>query len=141
MQAVKAGLAGIGDRTTGIAGIARDDKQKQAIKLLSDAVVKIRDLSEDTKLKSVDKFVAELKTHTTSLEKIVKQVAAANPAAAVNADDQADEAADAPAMPKAGGAKKAAAPKGAAAPAAPGAAAPAAAPPAAAPPAAPAGKG
>ncbi len=154
MQAVKAGLAGVKDRTTGIAGIARDAKQKQAITLLADEVVKIRDLSEDTKLKTVDKFVAELKTHTTALEKLVKQVAAANPAAAAeNVDAAEDDAGALPAMPKAGGGKNAA-PKGAAAApaaapgagappaAAPGGAAPpAAAPPAAAPPAAPAGKG
>jgi len=141
MQAVKAGLAGVKDRTTGIAGIARDAKQKQAITLLADEVVKIRDLSEDTKLKTVDKFVAELKTHTTALEKLVKQVAAANPAAAnaaaANAEQAGEDAGDLPAMPKAGAGKNAAPKKGppAAAPPAAGGA------PAAAPPAAPAGKG
>ena len=146
MQAVKAGLAGVKDRTTGIAGIAQDAKQKQAITLLADEVVKIRDLSEDTKLKSVEKLVAELKTHTTTLEKLVKQVAAANPAAAnaaaANAEQAGEDAGDLPAMPKAGAGKNAAPKKGppAAAPPAAGGA-PAAAPPAAPPPAAPAGKG
>ena len=142
MQAVKAGLAGIKDRSSGISGIARDAKQKQLITQLAEEVMKIRDLSDDTKLKSVDKFVAELKTQTTVLEKLVKQVAAANPAAAAAAAAD-EEDGDLPAMPKAGGAKKApaqkaAAPPGAAPPAAapPAAAPPAAAPPAAAPPAA-----
>lgn len=107
MQCVKVGLAGIQGKTTGIHGLAKDATHKELIQKLADEVRAIRDLSDDEKMKTVEKLMAEVKLKTQSLEKAMKLVAAASkPAAAKPADDN-----DGPGAPPAKKPATAAAPK------------------------------